>query len=144
MINKVLVRERLALIKGYVEQLEQLRSLTRADFLADKKATGAAESYLRRSLEAVFDIGRHILAKTGATDLSMEYKSIARGLAARGIVDERLGEQLVKMAGYRNRLVHLYHAITDEELYEIIQANLEDILAFVAAVRRFIDSLPSD
>lgn len=90
MINKSLIRERLALIKGYLDELQQLRAMSRDAFLADKKATGAAESYLRRSLEAAFDIGRHILAKTGATDLSMEYKSIARGLVVRGITDERL------------------------------------------------------
>lgn len=138
MINVSLVQERLSLIKSYLTVLEELRRLDRQAFLADKKAIGAVESYLRRSLEAVFDVGRHILAKTGGADLALEYKSIARGLAARGVVDQRLGEELVKLAGYRNRLVHLYHLVTDEELYEIIQSDLDDIRAFVVAIRDFL------
>ncbi|MDI6895530.1 MAG: DUF86 domain-containing protein [Bacillota bacterium] len=138
MINVSLVQERLSLIKSYLTELEELRRFEREAFLADKKVIGATESYLRRSLEAVFDVGRHILAKTGGADLTLEYKSIAQGLAARGVVDRHLGEQLVKMAGYRNRLVHLYHLVTDEELYEIIQSDLDDIRGFVVAIRDFL------
>ena len=35
-----------------------------------------------------------------------------------------LGEDLVKMAGYRNRLVHLYNEVTNAELHAILRANL--------------------
>jgi len=46
----------------------------------NKINTAAGESFLRRILEAIFDIGRHILAKRGHLDLSSEYKSIVKGL----------------------------------------------------------------
>src|SRR3990172_9952062 len=63
--------------------------------------------YLRKSLEAVFDIGRHILAKTyGFREI--EYKAIARELGNRGVISEGLSEVLIQMAGYRNRMVHFY------------------------------------
>ena len=42
------------------------------------------------------------------------------------------------MAGYRNRLTHFYHEITDQELYEIINKDLEDIEEFVKAIRKFL------
>ncbi|WP_236608264.1 DUF86 domain-containing protein [Dictyoglomus thermophilum] len=35
----------------------------------------------------------------------MEYKSIAKGLVEVGVADKDLGEKLVQMVGYRNRLV---------------------------------------
>lgn len=31
------------------------------------------------------------------------------------------------MAGYRNRLVHLYNEVTGEELHGILRANLGDV-----------------
>lgn len=102
--------------------------------MADKTRTGAAESYLRRSLEAIFDIGRHILAKSGAMDMAAEYKAIARGLAQKGVIDHKLGQKLVEMAGYRNRLVH----VTDEELHNIITEDLEDIKNFVRQVTAYL------
>jgi len=107
MLNFTLIEQRLALIASYIKVLEDLARKPKESFLHDKTTTGAAESYLRRSLEAIFDIGRHILAKSGFLELATEYKSIARGLKQKGIVDKRLGNKLVQMAGYRNRLVHL-------------------------------------
>lgn len=138
MLNKLLIEQRLALIVNYLHELEKLAEISREDFLDDKTKTGAAESYLRRSLEAIFDIGRHILAKTGSLDLAMEYKAIARGLAQNGIVENELGQKLVEMAGYRNRLVHLYNEVTDEELYCILAEDLSDIRSFVRQIRKFL------
>lgn len=69
----------------------------------------------------------------------MEYKSIAKGLVEVGVVDKDLGEKLVQMAGYRNRLVHMYNLITEEGLYEIIKNNLKDIKEFISAVKRYLE-----
>jgi uncharacterized protein YutE (UPF0331/DUF86 family) len=135
MIDLILVNQRLNMIAGYLTELELLAQTSFADFCDDKIKTGAAESYLRRSLEAIFDVGRHLLAKSGHLDLSTEYKAIARGLAQMNFVTPEIGSRLIEMAGYRNRLVHLYHEITDEELYSIIKNNLDDIRQFVRQIR---------
>ena len=112
--------------------------------LSQKRNTAAAESFLRRTIEAIFDIGRHILAKTDHIDLSTEYKSIARGLIATGIVDKKLGGTLIQMAGYRNRLVHMYNIISDEELYLVIQSNTKDIENFVSEVKKYLNTLKNE
>lgn len=106
-------------------------------FLSQKRNTAAAESFLRRTLEAIFDIGRHILAKTDHIDLSTEYKSIARGLIEIDFVDKKLGGTLILMAGYRNRLVHMYNIISDKELFQVIQSNMKDIENFVSEVKKY-------
>lgn len=134
-IDLDLIDQRLAYIVRWLRELEELSRADRETFAKDEIRAAAAESYLRRSLEAVFDIGRHILAKTGHTDLAGEYKSIARGLVDIGAVEPSLGERLVKMAGYRNRLVHLYDEITNDELHLIVTTGLEDLRAFVRAIR---------
>ena len=51
----------------------------------------AAESYLRRVLEAVLDLGRHILAK-GLGEGTLEYKQVALALQRAGVLDEALAE----------------------------------------------------
>lgn len=138
MINKTLITERLILIDGYLKELRELALLDRDTFRNDKKNGAAAESFLRRSLEAIFDIGRHILANTGKIDLSAEYKAIARGLSDLKVIDLNLSQKLVQMAGYRNRLVHMYHIINDEELYDIITTDLGDVASFIAAVKKYL------
>lgn len=136
-VDKILVKQRLEMIGRFLDELEDLSRLPRADFL-HKRTAASAESFLRRSLEAVFDVGRHILARNGGMNLALEYRGIARGLEEMGIVDVRLKIQLEKMAGYRNRLVHLYHQVPDEELYEIIRNNLQDIRAFQKQIAAYI------
>lgn len=108
MVDKMLVQQRLGLIVSYLEELSKLAEVPREVFLRDKVKTAAAKSFLRRSLEAIFDVGRHVLAKSGGVDMATEYKSIARGLGDKGIVSKEMSDTLIKMAGYRNRLVHLY------------------------------------
>lgn len=95
-------------------------------------------------MEAIFDIGRHILSKSGATELVGEFKGIARGLVECGVVDDKLGRTLVQMAGYRNRLAQLYYQVTEPELYAIISSNLADLHAFVKAVRDYAAERRSD
>ena len=47
------------------------------------------------------------------------------------------------MAGYRNRLVHLYNIMSDEELYQVIQSNTKDIENFVSEVKKYLNTLKS-
>lgn len=138
MINKQLIIDRLVLIDGYLKELRILASLDKDSFLNDKKNAAAAESFLRRSLEAIFDIGRHILAKTGSIDLSTEYKAIAKGLGEKGFVGSETSKKLVEMAGYRNRMVHLYNMVSEEELYSIITSELKDIEKFITEIKKNI------
>jgi len=138
MINKTSILERVILIQTYLKELEELKVIPKEEFLKKGLYHGAAESFLRRSLEAIFDIGRHILAKTGHKDLTTEYKSIAKGLVTEGIVDDKLGQKLLQMAGYRNRMVHLYSVITNEELYEIINNDLGDIYDFIKTIKQYL------
>ena len=136
-VNKVLVNQRLAMIMDFFRELESLSSLSKNEFL-DVRNAASAESFLRRSLEAIFDVGRHILAKNDGVNMSKEYKSIARGLFEKNIIGEDLSEKMIKMAGYRNRMVHLYHQVSDEELYQIISHHLADINNFVQQIKDYI------
>jgi len=111
--------------------------MTEEEFLSDRKTPPFAESYLRRSLEAIFDIGRHILSKIyGFKDI--EYKAIAKELGKRGVVTKELSDVLFAMAGYRNRMVHFHREITPEEHHPITRDNLKDIDRFTKEIVLFI------
>lgn len=109
-----------------VESLKDLQLEEKGSFLADRHKVAAAESYLRRALEALFDIGRHILAKRFAYPAT-EYKDIAKGLSDKRILIEKEAESMRKMAGYRNRMIHFDHEITPEELHEICLYHVNEI-----------------
>jgi len=136
-LNLNRIEENLNLIGGFLEKLKKLSKLPMDEFLADERNPAAAESFLRRCIETIFDIGRHILAKSFAFK-PLEYKEIARELGEKGIVSEEYSKVLVKMAGYRNRMAHFYKEITYEELYNILQNDLKDIEQFLVEIDVFL------
>ncbi|HEY8449543.1 MAG TPA: hypothetical protein VIL95_03600, partial [Bacillota bacterium] len=81
-INRAMVRDRLDRIITWVKELDQLAQLAPVEFAQPRNA--AAESFLRRALEAVFDVGRHLLAKQGRLDLAQERAARHRPTAPAG------------------------------------------------------------
>jgi len=138
-LNVVKIERHVSLIQEYISELRELSSFSKDEFLSDKRNPAAAESFLRRAIEAAFDIGRHILAKTyGLKDL--EYKKVAVRLAEKGIISEGMGKVLIKIAGYRNRMVHMYHLVSPEELYSIISDELEDLEKYCHEIMEFLNA----
>lgn len=136
-LNIKLIEDRLGLINRSITRLNKLSSLREETFL-EGDTPAIAESYIRRSLEAIFDVGRHIIARTPGKGI-VEYKEVANALGAAGVVTKTLAERLKLMAGYRNRLIHFYHEITDRELFLIVKNNLSDMENFVKEIKTFIE-----
>jgi len=125
-INPKVVAERAFWVFEMIEAVHDLHLEEKEAFLADRHKVAAAESYLRRSLEALFDIGRHILAKEFAYPAT-EYREIAKGLLEKRVLEEKEADLMREMAGYRNRMVHFYHEITPEELHKICLYHVDEI-----------------
>ncbi|RME40073.1 MAG: DUF86 domain-containing protein [Thermoflexia bacterium] len=104
-IRAKVVADRIAWVRNMLASIRSLPRDSLADFTADPRTPAAAESYLRRGLEALLDLGRHILAK-GLGRAVAEYRDVARGLEETGVLRPPESTLLFRMAGYRNRLVH--------------------------------------
>jgi len=126
-ISKKIIADRIAWVDKMIKGIQSLPLSNYTEFIADKRSIWAAESCLRRGLEALLDIGRHILAKGFALGVS-EYKEVAEKLGEEGIFSQEEVILLKTLAGYRNRLVHFYHEVTKEELYQICKNELGDLL----------------
>lgn len=140
-ISKKVVSDRLAWIGRMLADIRALPLEKQSEFLSDWRNLYAAESCLRRALEALFDLGRHILAKGFALGIT-EYKEVASALYENQIISAEEQETLRKLAGYRNRLVHFYHEVSAEELREICLYHLSDIEQVMNALRAWLQSNP--
>lgn len=127
-IRPEIVAERSLWIRRMLREIETLPLQTPEAFFRERHSPAAAESYLRRALEALLDLGRHILAKAFGYPAT-EYKEVARALTERGVLSPEAGQAMMRMAGYRNRMVHFYHEIPPTELYEICRSHLGDLEA---------------
>jgi uncharacterized protein YutE (UPF0331/DUF86 family) len=132
-VSRIVVADKIALIRRMLQGIGTLPLDSLASFTADPRMVAAADSYLRRALEAVLDLGRHVLAK-GFGRAPAEYAEVARQLGEVGVVDAPLASRLVLMARYRNRMVHFYDEITDAELFRIVTQELGDLEGVISAV----------
>lgn len=141
LLRAKVIAERSAWIKGMLTSLKALPLKNLEDFQADSRNVAAAESYLRRALEALFDLGRHILGKGFGRAIS-EYKEIARALVQERVLSEEEGRITTKIAGYRNRMVHYYQEISNQELYEILTGDLKNIEDLLSGILKWIQDHP--
>jgi len=140
-VSKRVVADRLDWVGSMLERIRALPLGDEEAFFADVRNEGAAESYLRRTLEALLDLGRHIVAKGFGKGVT-EYKQIARELRRYDVLTDREADLLEDMAGYRNRMVHFYHEVSSRELYQICATRLGDIEQVVEGIKRWVREHP--
>ncbi len=98
----------------------------------------AIERNLQLAIEDCLNIGNHIIS-----GLSLKrpdtYKEIFRNLRKENIISEELEKEMVKLTGLRNRLVHLYWEVDEEEVLNVCE-NLNIFEKFVKEVLDFLKS----
>jgi uncharacterized protein YutE (UPF0331/DUF86 family) len=141
-ISKRVIADRLAWVDKMLNEIRSLPLDSKQTFMQDTRNIWAAESCLRRALEALFDIGRHIAAK-GFGEAVTEYKEIAITLNRRKAISTSDLDLMKKLAGYRNRLVHFYHDVSADELFEICASHLGDVEQITNALRSWLANNPN-
>jgi len=140
-IDLKVVGDSLEVIAASLRDLRALPQSSLAEFLGDRRNPAAAESLLRRAIQAFFDLLRHLLARAYGRGV-LEYKELARVAAEVGLVrDPHLAAVALQIAGFRNRLVHFYQEVTGEEMYGILQSDLADLEKLVEEVRQALGRL---
>jgi len=139
MVSCEFIEDRLTKIRTSSARLKEMQNLSKKQFLANPDHYAIAEHHLRRALESMFDIGRHIIAKKGLGKPE-KYSHIIELLGQHSIISPEFREHIKGMAGYRNRLVHEYAHITAEELYDIINTRLKDFEQFSKYIVEFLEN----
>lgn len=141
LISRVVVADKIAAIRRMLDGIRSLPLDDLTTFTADPRMVAAGDSYLRRALEALLDLARHVLAK-GFGRAPAEYAEVARQLGEVGVVDAARCARLMEMARYRNRMVHFYDEISDAELHGILSKELQDVEDVVLAITDWLQGHP--
>ena len=140
-IRLKIVRRKTELIRERLAAIETLPLASEAEFSADIRMMAAGESFLWRSLEALLDLGRHVLAK-GFGKVVPDYAAVADELAARGILPPESAAKLRLMARYRNRMVHFYDEVLPPELYGILTGKRGDVEEILTTIQSWLAAHP--
>ena len=137
MIDHKRILDLIANVRKSLRRLREFSSMSPDDFRSDYDNFAVAEHHLRKVLETVLDIGRHIIARQGL-GRPEDYTQIFEILGQEGVLPEDYVKRNRGLPGYRNRLVHIYHEVTSEEIFEIIQTKLSDLDEFCKLIIEYI------
>jgi uncharacterized protein YutE (UPF0331/DUF86 family) len=128
-----LLAKRLALIETLVREL---RTLARpAEIANDVREERFVEHTLQLAVQAAIDTASHVVsdARLGEPVTNQELFTL---LARNGWLEAGLAQRMAQAAGFRNVLVHGYASVDLGIVRDVLENGLDDLLAFVAAIRR--------
>ena len=137
MINKELIIEKVEEINSFLDLLENYKYLEMDKFLNDRNMVDATKFRLINIMEACMNICSHIVIKM-FNKIPESYEDCFKILGEKGIIDKELSINLIKMAKFRNILIHLYSKVDDSEIYKILKQNLVDIKKFMQEIKKLI------
>jgi len=126
MVRHEVIRKRLNKIDEYLAVLRRLQRYGRDEFLSDPERYGSAERFLHLAIEALLDMGNHVIADEGMGVVEW-YSDVPKIFLEKGMISSELSEKWIRMIGFRNTLVHGYMDVDRAIVYEVLQNGLCDI-----------------
>lgn len=131
------IRQKINFIEDNLSKLETFKKYTLEQFTGDFILIAAAKHFLQVSIEAMIDIANHIIARerfSAPTSAADAFKI----LSGKNVIPESSAKQYGLMAKFRNRIVHFYYELDSEEIYKIIQSDLDDYKTFIKEITDYL------
>jgi uncharacterized protein YutE (UPF0331/DUF86 family) len=135
------IKDHLKHLNKYYLLLLESRKIPYTEFADSLVYQGSTERFLQLAIESCINIGNRLISLfqfTKPVTTPETYADIFKELGRLGVVDHDFTQRLIKMARFRNRLVHLYWDIDQESIYGFLQDNLNDFKLFQEAVVEFL------
>ena len=124
-------------LRRSVERLRDLSKLTQEDFISDPDKIGSSKYHFIVAIESCIDMCSHVIARNGYR-VPEDYGDTFKVMAEVGAFDTDFSDDLRNMAKFRNRLVHLYWQVDDQQVYDIIRNRLDDFKKFLDSTSMFL------
>lgn len=138
MIDKFLINKKINELKNNLKILHELKTIPFEKISESLKDQWTVFYGLQISIQIVIDMGNHILASIGESQIE-DYTDIIDKLGKLEIIPIDFAKKIKGMPGLRNILVHEYGIIDIDKIYEILQKNLGDFENFIFYIKKYLD-----
>lgn len=136
--NKIIFK--LQKLDEYVKYLKETQKINKNQFVEDYHFFGLAERYLQLSIEILLDVGKLLIIIRGLKRPE-ENQEIFSALRDEKIISEKLAQNLIGIANFRNILVHDYEKIDREIVYEKLKNNIDDFELFKKEISEYLSKM---
>jgi uncharacterized protein YutE (UPF0331/DUF86 family) len=127
MVKIEILQKRINKARQYLDYLEDIKvKYSYEEFKNDPMIYGSVERFLHLIIEALMDIGNHIISDQNLGQVEF-YNNIPDLLFNHNYLNEEQRDLFLKIIGFRNILVHDYLEINSAIVYNILEKNLSDL-----------------
>lgn len=123
MVDEDIFIDRLQYVHRYVDDLDQMRGLSRDQYLDDVVTQRAVERTLMNLVQACIDIAQHVRASEDLSPSGTAKQEI-EALGNADIITEDTQHKLEEAVGFRNVLAHRYGDVDHEIVYDVLHEDL--------------------
>lgn len=138
MQDREVIESKLRFLREYLIDLSEYGNITLSDYQSDKKVQRFVERTLHLACECCLDIAAHIISRSGFRE-PKDNKDLFAILNENGIIGDSVNKAMVKMAKFRNIVVHDYTRIDPEIVISILQRDVGDFKRFAREILQYID-----
>jgi uncharacterized protein YutE (UPF0331/DUF86 family) len=136
-LDKALLRQFLAELGQYLDELAQLTDTDLAVYQSDFIKRHAAEKLIELIVEIASDLNRHVLQSLGKTPPQTYFSTFDEMGQAR-ILPKALSNRLAATTGLRNRLVHGYEKVDHVLVHHSLKPFLRDYRQYFVMMNDFL------
>lgn len=136
-MDRDLLLRKLADLDQYVDQVSEFRTVTVAEYRRDWKTQRIVERTLQMAIEACLDVANHVVADRELR-VASTYAEIFDVLGDAGLLEGSLRQAMIRVARFRNLLVHDYARIDPAIVVLILSEGLDDFRRFREAALGWI------
>jgi len=138
LVDKSLILRKLTELDEYLKQMGEFSSVTLEEYSRDWKVQRIVERTLQMMIETCADIANHIISDRGYRTPD-NYGDTFRVLHENGVFKSDLFEIMLKMARFRNIVVHQYDKVDEAIVIGILRNNLNNFTAYRDAILKILD-----
>jgi len=129
LVDRPLILRKIERIDSYLKQIRQKKDPGFDAFRKDRDLQSIVLFNVIQSIQACMDIGAHIISDAG-WGVPGSQSDIFEILSHNRIITKSLSQRMIKMIGFRNRIVHEYEKIDLRIVYDVWRKRIRDIDSF--------------
>ncbi|NOY64041.1 MAG: DUF86 domain-containing protein [Nitrospirae bacterium] len=140
MINREFIENKLYLLRGYYNELEEILKHRDKKIKSDVILLRALERILQLIVDEMLDINKHIIKYTNL-EVPEDFQGSFYVLGKSGILEEDFAMKIAPVVGLRNRIVHRYEKVNIDKLIGEVRRGRNDFKTYVKMIMDYMDKL---
>jgi len=134
-VNLSLLRRKLGQIEEHIKRIKVLPEVSYEEFTKNTIVQDVFFFNITQAIQKCIDIAVHIVSDEGWGIPSTQAEALEI-LHNKGVISKDMLEKLVKMVGFRNRIIHEYEKLNFEIVYSVYKnkSTIADIEKFCLIV----------